>query len=126
MVNWGDIVPPLVESIFTIFEPSLNYPKWYKPEQIVMLLRQIELEIARGKVSPQARKEAEITVQNYYRRLHSPITRKESMIAIHAKSFLPPQPPRHPAIAICGLFTARHHDLLVVLPIRRLPRGSFR
>jgi hypothetical protein len=39
------------------------------------------------------------------------------MIAVHAKSFLPPQPPRHPAIAICGRFTARHYDLLVVLPI---------
>jgi hypothetical protein len=76
MVNWGHIVPPLVESIFTILESSLNYPKWYKPEQIKMLLRQIELEIASGKVSPQARKEAEITVQNFYCMPRSPITRK--------------------------------------------------
>jgi hypothetical protein len=66
-----------VESIFTIFEPSLNYyPKWYKQEQILMLPRQIELEIASGKVSPQARKEAQITLQNYYRRPRSPITRE--------------------------------------------------
>jgi len=36
----------------------------YKPEQIVTLLRQIEVEIANGKTTPQACKEAEITVQN--------------------------------------------------------------
>ncbi len=41
--------------------------KRYKPEQIVNLLRQIELEIANGKTTPQACKEAEITVQSYYR-----------------------------------------------------------
>jgi putative transposase len=38
-----------------------------KPEQIVNLLRQIEVEIANGKTTPQACKEAEITVQSYYR-----------------------------------------------------------
>jgi putative transposase len=39
----------------------------YKPEQIVNLLRQIEVAIANGKPTPQACKEAEITVQTYYR-----------------------------------------------------------
>ncbi len=41
--------------------------KRYKPEQIVALLRQIEVEIANGKTTPQACKEAEITQQTYYR-----------------------------------------------------------
>jgi transposase-like protein len=41
--------------------------KRYKPEQIVNLLRQIEEEIANGKTTPQACKEAEITQQTYYR-----------------------------------------------------------
>jgi len=36
--------------------------KRYKPEQIVALLRQIEVEMANGKTAPQACKEAEITV----------------------------------------------------------------
>jgi putative transposase len=39
----------------------------YKPEQMVNLLRQIEVGIANGKPTPQACKEAEITVQTYYR-----------------------------------------------------------
>jgi putative transposase len=39
----------------------------YKPEQIVTMLRQIEVSIANGKTTPQACKEAEITVQTYYR-----------------------------------------------------------
>jgi putative transposase len=41
--------------------------KKHKPEQIVALLRQIEVEIANGKNTPQACKESEITVQTYYR-----------------------------------------------------------
>ena len=41
--------------------------KKHKPEQIVALLRQIEVEIANGKSTPQACKETEITVQTYYR-----------------------------------------------------------
>ena len=41
--------------------------KRYKPEQIVNLLRQIEVEIANGKTTPQACKEADITQQTYYR-----------------------------------------------------------
>jgi len=41
--------------------------KRYKPEQIVTLLRQIEVGIANGKTTPQACKEAEITRQSYYR-----------------------------------------------------------
>jgi putative transposase len=41
--------------------------KKYKPEQIVTLLRQVEVEPANGKTTPQACKEAEITAQTYYR-----------------------------------------------------------
>jgi transposase-like protein len=41
--------------------------KRFKPEQVVTLLRQIEVEIANGKSTPQACKEAEITEQTYYR-----------------------------------------------------------
>ena len=41
--------------------------KRYKAEQIVTMLRQIEVSIANGKTTPQACKEAEITVQTYYR-----------------------------------------------------------
>jgi len=39
----------------------------YKPEQIVTMLRQIEVSIANGKTTPQACKEAEITIQTFYR-----------------------------------------------------------
>ena len=39
----------------------------YKPEQIVTILRQIEVGIANGKTTPQACKEAAITVQTFYR-----------------------------------------------------------
>src|ERR1700733_12021220 len=41
--------------------------KRYKAEQIVTLLRQIEVGIANGKPTPQACKGAEITIQTYYR-----------------------------------------------------------
>jgi putative transposase len=41
--------------------------KRYKAEQIVTQLRQIEVAVANGKTTPQACKEAEITVQTYYR-----------------------------------------------------------
>ena len=41
--------------------------KKYMWERIVSLLRQIEVEIANGKTTPQACKEAEITVQTFYR-----------------------------------------------------------
>jgi putative transposase len=41
--------------------------KKYKPEQIVTLLRQVEVELANGKTTPEACKEAEITAQTYYR-----------------------------------------------------------
>jgi putative transposase len=37
-----------------------------KPEQIVALLRQIEVGIANGKTTPQACKEVEIHIQTYY------------------------------------------------------------
>ena len=39
----------------------------YKPEQILTMLRQIEVGIANGKTTPQACKEAEITIQTFYR-----------------------------------------------------------
>ena len=39
--------------------------KNYKPEQIVTILRQIEVQIANGKTGPQACKEAEIHTQTY-------------------------------------------------------------
>jgi putative transposase len=41
--------------------------KRYKPEQIVTILRQVEVAVANGKTAPQACKEAEITAQTYYR-----------------------------------------------------------
>ena len=39
----------------------------YKPEQIVNLLRKIEVEIANGKTTPLACRDAQITAQTYYR-----------------------------------------------------------
>ena len=39
----------------------------YKPEQIVTMLRQIEVAMANGKSTPQACKEAGIHTQTYYR-----------------------------------------------------------
>ena len=39
----------------------------YKPEQIVTILRQIEVAVANGKSTPQAYKETEIHTQTYYR-----------------------------------------------------------
>ena len=41
--------------------------KNYKPEQIVTILRQIDVQMANGKTAPQACKEAEIHTQTYYR-----------------------------------------------------------
>jgi len=41
--------------------------KRFKPEQIVNLLRQMEVEIANGKTTPQVAREAGITEQTYYR-----------------------------------------------------------
>jgi len=41
--------------------------KRYKPEQIVNLLRRIEVEVANGKPTPQAVREMGITEQTYYR-----------------------------------------------------------
>jgi putative transposase len=41
--------------------------KRYKPKQIVTLLRQVAVELANGKTTRQACKEAEITAQAYYR-----------------------------------------------------------
>ena len=42
--------------------------KNYKPEQIVTILRQIEVQMANGKTAPQACQEAEIHTQTYSRR----------------------------------------------------------
>ena len=41
--------------------------KKYKAEQIITVLRQIEVQIANGKTAPQACKEAGIHTQTYYR-----------------------------------------------------------
>ena len=41
--------------------------KMYKPEEIVNLLRQVEVAVANGKTTPQACKEAGIVEQTYYR-----------------------------------------------------------
>jgi putative transposase len=41
--------------------------KKYTPEQVVNLLRQIEVAVAQGKTTALACKEAEITDQSYYR-----------------------------------------------------------
>jgi putative transposase len=41
--------------------------KRYRRQQIVTLLRRIEVGIANGKTAPQACKEGEITQQTYYR-----------------------------------------------------------
>ena len=41
--------------------------KRYKPKQVVNILRQIEVENANGKTTPQACRDAQITVQTYYR-----------------------------------------------------------
>jgi putative transposase len=48
-------------------EEAVMSRKRYKAEQIVMLLRQIEVEIANGKTTPQACRDAQITTQTYYR-----------------------------------------------------------
>ena len=39
----------------------------YKPDEIVSLLRQIEVAVAGGKATPQACRDAGITEQTYYR-----------------------------------------------------------
>ena len=41
--------------------------KIYKPEEIVNLLRQVEVAVANGKTTPQACKEAGMVEQTYYR-----------------------------------------------------------
>jgi putative transposase len=41
--------------------------KIYKPEEIVNLLRQVEVAVANGKMTPQACKDAGIVEQTYYR-----------------------------------------------------------
>ena len=41
--------------------------KIYKPEEIVNVLRQVEVAVANGKPTPQACKEAGIVEQTYYR-----------------------------------------------------------
>jgi transposase len=41
--------------------------KRMKPEQVVTLVRQIEVAVANGKTTPQACKDSEVTEQTYYR-----------------------------------------------------------
>jgi len=50
--------------------------KRYKPEQIVTLLRQIEVEIANGKTAPHAYKEAEHGTEVLFHRIY-----RENIIA---------------------------------------------
>ena len=52
--------------------------KRYKPEQIVNLLRQVEVEIANGKTTPQACRDAGITAQTYYLYGLLPVLQEES------------------------------------------------
>jgi hypothetical protein len=62
----GDFCTSGSEREFTL-ERSWYADEETQPEQIVTLLRQIEVEIANGKSTPQACKEAEITQQTYHR-----------------------------------------------------------
>jgi putative transposase len=48
-------------------EPGIAQGKRYQPEQVVNLLRQIEVAVANGKTTAQACKEAEIVEQTYFR-----------------------------------------------------------
>lgn len=58
----------------------------YNPEQIVNLQRQIEVAIAYGKTTLQARKEAGITEQTYYRYLSAyPDCAARRQIALKAR-----------------------------------------
>ena len=57
----------------------------YKPEQIVTVLRQIEVAVANGKSTPQACKEAGIHTQTYYRwreRRSGPLTAEQQDLPI--------------------------------------------
>jgi putative transposase len=66
-VTWpGFFVPAVVRQNSLWREAGMPMRK-YKPEQIAILLRQVEVELANGKTTPQACKEAEITAQTYYR-----------------------------------------------------------
>ena len=49
-----------------------------KPEQVVNLLRQIEVEVANGKMTPQACREAGIHTQTYYLYGLLPVLQEES------------------------------------------------
>jgi putative transposase len=67
---WMTCLPILVpaEVRENLMEGVLDMPmQRYKPEQIVTVLRQVEVAVASGKTNPQACKEAGITVQTYYR-----------------------------------------------------------
>ena len=52
--------------------------KRYKPEQIVNLLRKIEVEIANGKKAAQAAREVGICEQTYYLYGQLPVLQEES------------------------------------------------
>ena len=56
-----------MREIYVVRKERSCLSKRYKPEQIVTLLRQIEVEIANGKTMPQACRDAEIATQTYYR-----------------------------------------------------------
>jgi putative transposase len=63
----GDFCTRWNERESTLEEKLVMPIKRYKAEQIVTMLRQIEVSIANGKTTPQACKEAEITMQTFYR-----------------------------------------------------------
>ena len=58
--KWG---PRADASVGAEADSCTNAIRKYKPEQIIAVLRQIEVQIANGKTPPQACKEAEIYAQ---------------------------------------------------------------
>ena len=59
-----------------------------KPEQIVTVLRQIEVQMANGKTVPQACKEAGIHTQTFYRwreRRSGPLTARTDLESLQAR-----------------------------------------
>jgi len=66
-VTWPGVFVPAGVRENSLWREAGMPMKKYKPEQIVTLLRQVEVELANGKTTPQACKEAAITAQTYYR-----------------------------------------------------------
>src|SRR5512144_2349469 len=101
--------------------------KRYKPEQIVTLLRQIEVGIANGKPTPQACNEAGITVQTYYRwRKDRSATRVEPRLINTFSADVPPfyyiAQPKATALSGCG--SESNVDSTQAWPSQRLRDGA--